>query len=758
MKIYKLFTLALAALAFAACSDDDVVDNGQRGINETDDWQADTESISIDFTNGSDPSTRAYSGTTDSEGTEATIYTAYVFAREANPTHDRPLTGDWTVFECKVTKDKNGNEIVQGSEIKENKDKTVTVKNVAEFHGVRQGDNVYVIANDPNMTFEKASTLAHKGLESEANIKAYTSALSKRYLAALTYRDGQTPTGKYIMAGMAQIPVAPTIGANETLELEVGLDRELSKVNFKAELTTNTADAACGVVEFREGDGIVVARIARKTSMFTERETDFYVPTPTCLENWPFNDHSIKDGVFTSFCDQTTAGSVMFDGLGKDLPLWNGVMLPDSFNVTSPAGEIQEYRYSWVLGKANGEYFGDKDKDMFYGKKNSVTAPMFYVTPNYGKNTNGVTVICTQASYTGGDVLMNEELVKVLDKTLNFTDRFIEFSNKIKIPNPLYALIKDEAAGDDETNKANIAANEESTKKYLNSLKAVIASRYADAPGLGMRYLKDNTKAPISAKKDTLVALMEATGLDKKKLYLVKENATTKVQEEQKDVILDRDMYDQMMDKFYQALVLQYRTAQTPEAVDGTMLTKLENRIPANTTAYYCDPADPNKNNILPTDYLLLGTADVEYQLYTKKPAKTRTVDYDEYDEGEKVKGAPIFYIFQNQTDPSEANWYWMASDSDFSQGKEARQDYFASEDAFKYFTDMKLYYRADVADYANNVSNKMTERNMYYQTVGEIQSLGARTIHEAIYSDNNTMKVSVKVNKWKLSVNQIPM
>ena len=118
-----------------------------------------------------------------------------------------------------------------------------------------------------------------------------------------------------------------------------------------------------------------------------------------------------------------------------------------------------------------------------------------------------------------------------------------------------------------------------------------------------------------------------------------------------------------------------------------------------------------------------------------------------------KTPSTPIFCIYDHGA-PDNVK----ATSTDFTTGKTARLTYFSTDDAFKYFTNMKLYYRADIADYVDNVSNKMTERNMHYQTVGTIQTLGARTIHDAVYSDENTMKVDVKVNNWKLSINQIPM
>ena len=56
MKVYKLFTLALAALAFAACSDDEVTNPQEQGINEDENWHADIEG-SVSYTHLTLPTT-----------------------------------------------------------------------------------------------------------------------------------------------------------------------------------------------------------------------------------------------------------------------------------------------------------------------------------------------------------------------------------------------------------------------------------------------------------------------------------------------------------------------------------------------------------------------------------------------------------------------------------------------------------------------------------------------------------------------------
>lgn len=733
MKVYKLFTLALAALAFAACSDDEVPNPQNQGINEDENWHADIEGLTINFaTLATGPKTRVVSGETESKGTEAVIYDAYVFAKEANPKHDNGLTGDWTVIKCKV----NDDGIVEGESQVNNPDKTVTLKNVATFHGVRQGDYVYVIANDPNMTLDIAEGMAHQGQNSEKNIKAYTSMLSKKYLGGLAFGKTQVnPTGKFVMAGLAQIPVAPTLPSNGTIEVEVGLDRELSKVNFKANTSSTPSDEAYQVVEFQEGDGITVLRIAPTTSMFTERDADFYVPSPNCVENWPINDHSFADNLgFTKFCDQTIPGSVMFDGEAAADQVWNGVTIPANFNTTNPAGGIEEYRFSWVLPAATGAAdasgkieYGTKAANMLYGSNKTINAPIFYTSPNYSKNTNAVTTICTQATYIGKDVFQNSGLNAAVAEALACNTEKITFTagdTDVKIDNPLW--VKDATT----------------TAQFVASIKTIlgIADGKVAGKGLGLQY---RNKAETTEDVDAFNAILTKYGLTAATTY----DLPTSAGDDVENVVLDRDHYEAMMDKFYTAVLLQFRLANDVQ-VDGDMNTALGNKVPDGKKAYFYDPAsqaDEYNKELLPTDYLLLGTAPVDYQLK----------DAAGVDLADKTKSAPIFCIYAHGTDVVPDV---KATETDFSTGKTARLTYFSTDDAFKYFTNMKLYYRADIADYVDNVSNKMTERNMHYQTVGTIQTLGARTIHEAVYSDENTMKVDVKVNNWKLSINQIPM
>lgn len=411
MKTRHLFTVALAAFAFAACSqDDDITSNPEPKPGEK---GALVESISINFGEGiQKPGTRTYGPDQKGLGTEGMIYEAFIFAKEANPLHDRALDGDWTVI--RITRSDAGlvqevgginpeavakadlkNAVNEGSD----KDKEWLVKNVAKFNGVRQGDYVYVIANDPNLTLAQAAAMAHQGDKSEGEIKEYTLNISKDYLNKLTYypetgKDAKEkePNGRFVMAGRELIPVSPTIPSNGNIDLTIGLDRELSKVNFTALVSTDPADLAYNKIEFQKGDGIVVARIVRKTSMFTEQTGDWYVPATTCVEDWPINDHSFNaDGVYSSFCDATFDGSKVFDGEAV-APITNwitGTTIPAGFNTTNPATNISEYRYSWKVNDAPGA----KNKPIYIdaASNGKLVSPMFYVTPNYSNNTNSVT-------------------------------------------------------------------------------------------------------------------------------------------------------------------------------------------------------------------------------------------------------------------------------------------------------------------------------------------------------------------------------
>lgn len=729
MKTRHLFTFAMAAfaLAFAGCSDDDDVRNvnsepqpGEKG--------ALVESITIDFGDASQTAkTRAYGADQEGQGTEGMIYEAFIFAKEANPLHDRALTGDWTVI--RVTRDDSGivqeigginPEAVAKADLKKavnegsEKDKEWLVKNVAQFKGVRQGDYVYVIANDPNLTLAQAAAMAHNGDQSEEDIKAYTASISKEYLNKLTYypetgdaKDNNIePNGRFVMAGRELIPVSPTIPSNGNIDITVGLDRELSKVNFTAIVTTDPDDAAYGKVVFEKGDGIVVARIARKASMFTEKTGDWYVPATTCVEDWPINDHSLTGNVYSSFCDATFDGSKVFDGeSATPINDWiKDTTIPAGFNTTNPASNISEYRYSW---KVNEEP-GTKAKPIYIDAKENgkLVSPMFYVTPNYSNNTNSVTVICTQATYVDRGVFQNSNMIDTyVDAALNATEDDIE----------IFTLAEAQA----------VNAGATAPVKAENPLK------YNYPTAVGSTADDITAKMKVAIKNWGIKMFTKEADYTAALALLPSDDATTW------GSATTFEAYQSMMDRFYVAVLLQQRLANKGVGEDGTSkgettIDDWGNGITKDKKGYYT-----NAN----TDSLMLGYKTVE---------------------GKKVYPRFYFHAGMSASEAQQMSTDAMYNDpspaAGIKTGVQMRAEYFGKLAAYEYFKGQKLYYRADIANYVGGVSNKMTERNMYYVSTGTIQSLGAKSIHDAIYSDQNTMSVNVYVKNWKFSQNKIGM
>lgn len=740
MKKVSLFAMAFAAFTFAACTDDVTVD--EPNINDVPKGEL-VEAISINF-GESKASTRAKTGTEKGEGTEGMIYEAFIFAKEANPSHTRAKTGDYTVI--RVTADPATGALVaetggvdEEKTLKKDLTKAINegskaevewlVKNVATFHGVRQGDYVYVIANDPNLTLAQASEKAHQGEASEESIKGYVAAINKDYLYGLAYKpenktgvvDPETnkekselPSGKFFMAGREMIPVSPTIPSNGTFSLQIGLDRELAKVNFRAIVSTSTEDAACGNVEFKEDDGIVVARIARKTSPFVNQESgDWYVPAMTNKENWPINNHALVNGVYSSYCDATMEGARVFDGTSATaITDWvSGTTIPAGFNTAAPTADITEYRYSWKINSSSADEVKSA-KNYVYLQSGTLFGPMFYTTPNYSNNTNSVTVICTQATYVGRGVFSLSDMAdKYVDAALATTTKTIPvytkeevktlkpdanadlLANGVTLPNPLMQVCNDGATwGDD-----NIV---DKVKEAINTWGV----RVVDAATYG-----------------TPAADSKLNGMN-------------------------HAAYLAMMDRFYVAVMLHQRLENKMNPVQGTKKTTgginteadWGNGIDDTTTAYLA-----NQENSV-TDSLLLGWNEQSIG-------------------GENIVKVEPFYITldfpQSSINGTVATAYTTKMTSaPLNKGLNTRATFFDKVDAYEYFKGQKVYYRADVADYVGGVSNKLTERNTYYDTSGTIKSLGAKSIHDAIYADNNAMSVDVKVNDWSLSINTVDM
>lgn len=735
MKTRHLFTVALAALAFSACSNDDDFNNannepqpGEKG--------ALVESISINFGEGfQKPETRNYGPDQKGLGTEGLIYEAFIFAKEANPLHDRALDGDWTVI--RITRNAFGlvqetggihPEAVAKADLTDavndgsDKDKEWLVKNVAQFKGVRQGDYVYVIANDPNLTLAQASAMAHKGDLSEENIKAYTANISKEYLNKLTYypETGETakekePNGRFVMAGRELIPVSPTIPSNGNIDLTVGLDRELSKVNFTAIVSTDPGDLAYGKVEFQQGDGIVVARIARKTSMFTEKTGDWYVPANTCVEDWPINDHP-------SSCDATFKGSVIFDGESADpITDWvKDITIPAGFNATNPAGNISEYRYSW---KAN-DVPGKKIKPIYIdaASNGKLVSPMFYVTPNYSNNTNSVTVICTQATYVDRGVFALSDLTdKHIDAVLNADKKDIVIYTPDEIKKLEGELAGVTAAADFKTNgitMPNLLMQKLNTGGTALEDDDITAAVKAAIKTFGLQTVDKKT---YEAANTTVDALKTITYAD----------------------------YQADMNRFYAAVLIQQKLDnKMAGSVTGNKALSAEteadwgNGIPAGTTGFLAD-----LNAV--TDSLLVGW-NKSTDAKPVRLVRPFYIDLTTLTGGTQADFSKEIAVLALGTNKTVADRERV--------GSETRADYFSNLDSYEYFKGQKLYYRADVANYVSGVSNKITERNMYYVSTGTIQSLGAKSIHDAIYSDQNSMSVNVYVKNWKFSQNDIPM
>lgn len=737
MKTRHLFTVALAALAFSACSNDDDIN-----INEPKPGEkgALVESISINFGEGSNrPNTRVYGEDQKGEGTEGMIYEAFIFAKEANPLHDRALVGDWTVI--RITRNASGlvqeiggihpeatakadldKAVNEGSD----KDKEWLVKNVAQFSGVRQGDYVYVIANDPNLTLAQASSMAHQGEQSEEKIKAYTASISKEYLNKLTYYPEtgaadkeKAPNGRFVMAGRELIPVSPTIPSNGNIDLTIGLDRELSKVNFTALVSTDPDDAACGKVEFQKGDGIVVARIARKTSMFTEQTGDWYVPATTCVEDWPINDHSMTGNLYSSLCDATFDGSKIFDGTSATpITDWvKDITIPAGFNTTNPASNISEYRYSWKVNAVPGT----KEKPIYIdaASNGKLVSPMFYVTPNYSNNTNSVTVICTQATYVDRGVFALSDITdKHINAVLDATEKDIV----------IYTA--------DEVKKLNLGEGKSATEAFKTNgvtMPNLLKQKFDAGNG---QFTDDDITAAVKAAINTF----GLQTVDEETYDAGKPNALNAV---------DYDAYKAVMNRFYAAVLIQQKLDNkmaTP--VVGTM------KVSAKTEADW--------GNGIPTGTSGLLAADLN------AATDSLLAGWQMSEDATPVRLAKAFYIdadilsskTQARFSQAIAQFVFEAAKNSATEtvGIETRANYFSKLDAYEYFKGQKLYYRADIANYVAGISNKITERNMYYVSTGTIQSLGAKSIHDAIYSDQNTMNVSVFVKNWKFSQNNIPM
>lgn len=411
MKMNKFFFFALAALSLTACSKDDTSGN-------EDDGQKDVlKSISVSFVDSNTGSkTRGdYDGMAAGEGTENAVYYAFVFARELSPSHPGALIGDWTV--------KQVGEITNTTPLNNADGSAGSLTNMCTFDNVRQGENVYVIANDPNMTLEYAEQLSRRGPDSESYIKGYISELNKLYLNSLVKAVGTAPDGKFVMAGKATIRTNAVDdnqdADNRSVAVEVGLDRELAKVAFSATVTATPSDEAAGKVYIGKDDGIVVVRIPRKVSYFTQMDRDWYFPakltsgealykdwgmqsTTTAATGWT----NVFKGEAQKFSDPTQAGSDA------------GTAASSCFNDHVYNEAAKEYRLTWKLDATNLTtglitYGKNATNPPASGELDNLNytleAPIFYATPNYSNDAASSTVVCTQATIKK-DLLINDLL------------------------------------------------------------------------------------------------------------------------------------------------------------------------------------------------------------------------------------------------------------------------------------------------------------------------------------------------------------
>ena len=392
----------------AACSNDDEpgIDNGgQKGEL--------IDAISIAFTNSTAPATRADKGEIEGVGTENNVYVAYLFAKENDPQHEGAKVGDWTVK--RVAGDNGAEDTGVTTAIGEGDVATPgTKKNMCTFNGVRQGDSVYVIVNDPQMTLATAQTLAHQADKSEAAIRAYISNLSKSYLNDLTVTADGKQTKKYIMAGVSAIPTNPNIPNGSTVKVSIPLNRELAKVFFNASVTTNPVYEAYGKMEIKDAewenptstkdpDGIVVVRIPRRVSPFTAQTRDWYFPqsADATAKDWDV------EGWLKAFAGEKESAPTIAEVPGTTPALNKGEYNADA----------KEYRLTWVVGeKALADGGTPAAASMVYVKSDKLYSPYFYVTPNYADNAGCATVVVTQATYIGTHTLLEPTITEQMLK------------------------------------------------------------------------------------------------------------------------------------------------------------------------------------------------------------------------------------------------------------------------------------------------------------------------------------------------------
>lgn len=465
MKMNKFFTITMAALAMTACSKDDTPAGSEQSEI--------VDAISVKIVKSGTANTRVESGTEPGEGTENAIYSAFIFARETNPTHPGAMVGDWTVKQISGNAGAaipSGNTTGAGGNVNGS-----SLANMCTFNNVRQGDNIYVIANDPTLTIEQAEVdLAHKGEASEAAIKSYIANVTKSYLNSLTKKVKGASTKQFIMAGVTTIPTSPNLSITDgKVTVPVALDRELAKVKFAVAVTADAVNEAAGKVKIETAagkeDGIIVVRIPRKVSFFTQMDRDWYFPAQASDANkdwnatWksPFHGDS-----------QSAAG--------------NNAAAGARFNEKSYNDLANEYRMTWQLenGKLTDAgalmtFQEGANADNPIQGNSTMVAPVFYTTPNYANTAGCATVICTQATIAKdimiNDLTENKPLQSLFDK-LSVIDAAVAALNQT------WSTYTNIDAFTTYVKAAGNAANVKSALNQiysLNDVQAEIDARYA---------------------------------------------------------------------------------------------------------------------------------------------------------------------------------------------------------------------------------------------------------------------------------------
>lgn len=277
MKKSCFYASALAVL-FASCSNEDgltpQVGPGQPGgdvVNE----------LKISLVSGTGPGTRTAPG----EGTENTLYNAFVFVKaDVDGPDAASQTYDYKYVLVELT---------QGQ--------TSTV-----VKHVEGGSKVYVLANTAYLTKAGAEGLAKDVNDGTVNFHDFVEAIDKSYVSKL-----ETTTGRFIMSGVATVPTLNNTGATV---LAVSLKRDLAKVNFKVNKASTEANLRIKTVE-----EITVRRSADHIQPFAMNGT----ASTTYVLPYGFGDANyVQDGlkgdVLTPDNDQQTANATDFSFIYQD--------------------------------------------------------------------------------------------------------------------------------------------------------------------------------------------------------------------------------------------------------------------------------------------------------------------------------------------------------------------------------------------------------------------------------------------------------